>query len=220
LLGIDLSFFLACSAKIASGGWFPLALAAGLFIVMATWNRGRALLAERIASETLALPMFLADVERSKPTRVSGTAVFLASSRRGTPSVLLHHFKHNKVLHQQVVILSIVTDAVPQVPKQQKIRLKAFGLGFWAVTAHYGFMESPDVTDILRRCRARGLETDAADTSFYLGRETLIPRRDRKGMAVWRKSLFRFLSRNARSATDFFAIPPNRVVEIGAQIEF
>ena len=220
LLGIDLSFFLACSAKIASGGWFPLALAAGLFIVMVTWNRGRALLAERIASETLPLPMFLDDVERSKPTRVSGTAVFLASSRRGTPSVLLHHFKHNKVLHKQVVILSIVTDAVPEVPKQQKIRLKSFGLGFWAVTAHYGFMESPDVTDILRRCRARGLETDVADTSFYLGRETLIPKRDRKGMAVWRKSLFRFLSRNARSATDFFAIPPNRVVEIGAQIEF
>ena len=219
LVGIDLSFFLACSAKIATGGWFPLALAAGLFIVMITWNRGRSLLAERIASGILPLPAFLADVKTSKPTRVPGTAVFLASSRRGTPGVLLHHFKHNKVLHQQVVILSIVTDAVPEVPKRRKIRLKSFGLGFWAVTAHYGFMESPDVTDILRRCRARGLEADVATTSFYLGRETLIPKRSRKGMAMWRKSLFRFLSRNARSATDFFAIPPNRVVEIGAQIE-
>lgn len=134
--------------------------------------------------------------------------------------MLLHHFKHNKVLHEQVVILSITTDAVPWVREEQKVRLKNFGQGFWAVTAHYGFMESPDVTDILRRCRAKGVETNTADTSFYLGRESLIPKHGVKGMADWRKHLFRFLSRNARSATDFFAIPPNRVVEIGMQIEF
>jgi KUP system potassium uptake protein len=219
ILAIDLSFFIACSAKIASGGWFPLALACGMFSVMVTWNRGRTLLGEKIAADTLPLSLFLADVETMKPYRVSGTAVFLASTRRGTPSVLLHHFKHNKVLHKQVVILSVTTDAVPEVPEQQKIRLKKFDQGFWAVTAHYGFMESPDVTDILRRCRARGLETEVGDTSFYLGRETLILKPGKKGMADWRKYLFRFLSRNARSATDFFAIPPNRVVEIGAQIE-
>jgi KUP system potassium uptake protein len=220
ILAIDLSFFLSCSAKIATGAGFPWPWPGGMFSVMVTWNRGRTLLGEKIAADTLPLPVFLADVERMQPYRVSGTAVFLASTRRGTPSVLLHHFKHNKVLHKQVVILSITTDAVPEVPDQQKIRLKHFGEGFWAVTAHYGFMESPDVTDILRRCRARGLETDVADTSFYLGRETLIPKRGGQGMADWRKFLFRFLSRNARSATDFFAIPPNRVVEIGAQIEF
>ncbi len=220
LLAIDLSFFAACSVKIADGGWVPLALAGGMFSVMVTWNRGRTLLGEKIAADTLPLSVFVADVVATKPYRVSGTAVFLASTRRGTPSVLLHHFKHNKVLHKQVVILSVTTDAVPEVPDQQKIRLKRFELGFWAVTAHYGFMESPDVTDILRRCRARGLETDVADTSFYLGRETLIIKHSRKGMADWRKFLFRFLSRNSRSATDFFAIPPNRVVEIGAQIEF
>ena len=219
ILTIDLSFFIACSAKIASGGWFPLALACGMFSVMVTWNRGRTLLGEKIAAETLPLSLFLADVEEMKPYRVSGTAVFLASTRRGTPSVLLHHFKHNKVLHKQVVILSVTTDAVPEVPELQKIRLKKFNQGFWAVTAHYGFMESPDVADILRRCRARGLETEVGDTSFYLGRETLIVKPGGKGMADWRKYLFRFLSRNARSATDFFAIPPNRVVEIGAQIE-
>jgi KUP system potassium uptake protein len=219
LLCIDLSFFLACSAKIASGGWFPLALGCGMFSVMVTWNRGRTILGDKIAADTLPLAMFLNDVHANQPHRVSGTAVFLASTRRGTPSVLLHHFKHNKVLHKQVVILSITTDAVPEVPDQYKIRLKCFEHGFWAVTAHYGFMESPDVTDIMRRCRARGLETNAADTSFYVGRETLIPKHG-EGMADWRKHLFRFLSRNARSATDFFAIPPNRVVEIGAQIEF
>ena len=190
-----------------------------MFSVMVTWNRGRTLLGEKIAADTLPLSLFLADVEEMKPYRVSGTAVFLASTRRGTPSVLLHHFKHNKVLHKQVVILSVTTDAVPEVPELQKIRLKKFNQGFWAVTAHYGFMESPDVADILRRCRARGLETEVGDTSFYLGRETLILKPGGKGMADWRKYLFRFLSRNARSATDFFAIPPNRVVEIGAQIE-
>ena len=220
LLCIDLAFFFSCLTKIASGGWFPLALGGGMFAVMVTWNRGRTLLGEKIAAGTLPLTMFLADVESRKPYRVSGTAVFLASTRRGTPTVLLHHFKHNKVLHEQVVILSITTDAVPWVREENKVRLKNFGQGFWAVTAHYGFMESPDVTDILRRCRDKGLTTNTADTSFYLGRESLIPKRGVQGMANWRKHLFRFLSRNARSATDFFAIPPNRVVEIGMQIEF
>jgi KUP system potassium uptake protein len=190
-----------------------------MFSVMVTWNRGRTLLGEKIAADTLPLPVFLADVEATQPYRVSGTAVFLASTRRGTPSVLLHHFKHNKVLHKQVVILSITTDAVPEVPEQQKIRLKRFDQGFWAVTAHYGFMESPDVTDIcagvapvawkpMRRYQllrgARNPDSQARRTGH--GRLAQVP--------------FPFLSRNARSATDFFAIPPNRVVEIGAQIEF
>jgi len=220
LLAIDLSFFTACSAKIMSGGWFPLALAGGMFSVMVTWNRGRTLLSEHINARTLPMAMFVADVAASKPQRVPGTAVFLSSTRRGTPIVLLHHFKHNKVLHHQVVILSITTDAVPWVREEHKVRLKDFGQGFWAATAHYGFMESPDVTDILRRCHDKGLETNEADTSYYLGRESLIPKRGFKGMAEWRKYLFRYLSRNARPATDFFAIPPNRVVEIGMQIEF
>jgi KUP system potassium uptake protein len=220
LLCIDLAFFASCSAKIASGGWFPLALGGGMFAVMVTWSRGRTILGEKIVANTLPLSVFLADVESRKPHRVSGTAVFLSSTRRGTPVVLLHHFKHNKSLHEQVVILSVTTDAVPWVRDEHKVRLKDFGQGFWAVTAHYGFMESPDVSDILSRCRAKGLSTHTADTSYYLGREALMPKRGLPGMAYWRKHLFRFLSRNARSATDFFAIPPNRVVELGQQIEF
>jgi len=217
-LTFDLGFFAACSAKIAHGGWFPLMVAAAVFTVMVTWKRGRTLLGERIAAGSLPLELFLEDIDRCQPHRVPGTAVFLASTRRGTPNVLLHHFKHNKVLHQQVVILSITTDAVPEVPAAESVRLKSFGRGFWAVTAHYGFMQSADVMDILRRCRSQGLALDEADTSFYLGRETLLSAK-RSGMSEWRKLLFRFLSRNARSATDFFSIPPNRVVEIGAQIE-
>ncbi|HVY39728.1 MAG TPA: potassium uptake protein [Polyangia bacterium] len=217
-LCFDLSFFVACSTKIAHGGWFPLAVAVGVFTVMVTWKRGRSLLAERIAADSLPIDIFLADIEATKPHRVPGAAVFLSSTRRGTPNVLLHHFKHNKVLHKVVVILSIATDAVPEVSDADKVRVKSFGQGFWGVTAHYGFKESPDVMDVLRRCKAQGLPVNEADTSFYLGRETLRSVKGR-GMAEWRKVLFRFLSRNARSATDFFALPPNRVVEIGAQIE-
>jgi KUP system potassium uptake protein len=220
LLCVDLSFFAACSAKFATGGWFPLVVGLGIFAVMVTWNRGRTILGEKVRGRTLPLPLFLADVEASKPHRVAGTAVFLSSTRRGIPTVLLHHFKHNKMLHEKVVIMSITTDAVPWVPDAQKVRLKSFPHGFWAVTGHYGFMESPDVSDILRRCHDKGLATKSAETSFYLGREALFPRRDLLGMAYWRKHLYRFLSRNARSATDFFAIPPNRVVEVGMQIEF
>ncbi len=217
-LTIDLAFLSACSAKIAHGGWFPLLVAGVVFTVMLTWKRGRALLDARISAETLPLSAFVADVEMTKPHRVPGTAVFLSSTRRGTPNVLLHHFKHNKVLHKQVVILSIATDAVPEVADRDKVRLKSFGHGFWAVTAHYGFMESPQVLDVLRRCKLQELHLNLSDISFYLGRETLLSTKG-TGMAEWRKLLFRFLSRNSRSATDFFSIPPNRVVEIGAQIE-
>ena len=220
LLCVDLSFFTSCLAKFATGGWFPLVVGGAMFAVMVTWNRGRTLVGEKMKGRILPLPLFLADIEGSKPYRVAGTAVFLSSTRRGIPTVLLHHFKHNKMLHEQVVIMSITTDAIPWVPDAQKVRLKSFPHGFWAVTAHFGFMESPDVSDILRRCHAKGLATKLAETSFYLGREALIPRRDLLGMAYWRKHLYRFLSRNARAATDFFAIPSNRVVEIGMQIEF
>jgi KUP system potassium uptake protein len=183
-----------------------------------TWKKGRTILGERIAAESLPLDAFLEDIDRCNPVRVAGTAVFLASNRRGTPAVLLHHFKHNKVLHQQVVILSVVTDAVPEVSHDDFVHIKFFDRGFWAVTAHYGFMETPDVVQILRACASQGLYLNEADTSFYLGRETLLLG-PKGGMSPWRKRVFRFLSRNARSATDFFSIPPNRVVEIGTQIE-
>jgi KUP system potassium uptake protein len=217
-LSFDLSFFLACSTKIAHGGWFPLTVAAAIFTVMMTWKLGRRILGERIAADSLPLDAFLEDIDRTKPHRVAGTAVFLASIRRGTPAVLLHHFKHNKVLHQQVVILSIVTDSVPEVSPADFVNIKFFDRGFWGVTAHYGFMQTPDVVQVLRACASQGLYLNEAETSFYLGRETLLPGKG-KGMAPWRKRLFGFLSRNARSATDFFSIPPNRVVEIGTQIE-
>jgi KUP system potassium uptake protein len=221
LLAFDLSFFAACSAKIANGGWFPLLVATAVFLVMTTWKKGRAWLARRLDADSLPLETFLDDLEAYNPHRVAGTAVFLTNVRRGTPSVLLRHFKHNKSLHEKVVLLSIVTDAVPEVEPDEIVHLKEFGLGFWGVTAHYGFMQSPDALEIVRGCARRGLVLELASTSFYVGRETLVPTTSPgRAFGPWRRALFRFLSRNARSATGFFSIPPNRVVEIGAQIEF
>jgi KUP system potassium uptake protein len=217
-LTVDLALFSASLSKIATGGWFPLAVATIVFTLMTTWKRGREILAARIFSETLPLDVFIADIEQSRPHRVKGTAVFLTSIRRGIPNVLLHHFKHNKILHEQVVLLCVVTDAIPEVHRRDRIRFKRFGQGFWGVTAHYGFMETPNVPHVLRRCAAAGLRIDESETSYFLGRETLLPTRSRN-LAFWRKRIFRLLSRNSRAATDFFSIPPNRVVEIGTQVE-
>jgi KUP system potassium uptake protein len=215
---VDLAFLGANLTKIAAGGWVPLAVAGAVFAVMTTWRRGRVILGERLAATTLPLKLFLADVERTGPYRVPGTAVFMTSTRRGTPGVLLHHFKHNKVLHEKVVILTIVTDDVPSVEKRHRIHFREFGPSFWAVTAHYGFMQTPRISEILRLCRQLGLDLREEQCSFYLGRETLVPGRVR-ALAGWRRRLFAFLSRNARPPTDFFGLPPNRVLELGMQIE-
>jgi KUP system potassium uptake protein len=217
-LSFDLSFLGANLSKFLDGGWVPVLVAGGVYAVMTTWKKGRALLAAHEAGATLPLAAFVDDIVASKPHRVPGTAVFMSSTRRGTPSVLLHHLKHNKVLHQQMVILSIVTDAVPEVPDSERTRMKSFGAGFWALTAHYGFMESPDVPALLRSLRSHGLVVREQDCSYYLGRERLLLGGTGE-MAPWRKWLFSFLARNARSATDFFGLPVNRVVEMGEQIK-
>jgi KUP system potassium uptake protein len=217
-LVIDVAFLGANLLKILHGGWVPLVVAGIVFSIMTTWRRGRRILGERMASTTLPLKLFLADVDRTGPYRVPGTAVFMTSTRRGTPGVLLHHFKHNKVLHEKVVILTIVTDDVPKVEKRHRIHFREFGTNFWAVTAHYGFMETARISEILRLCRQLGLDLREEQCSFFLGRETLVPGRVR-AMAGWRRRLFSFLSRNARPPTDFFGLPPNRVLELGMQIE-
>jgi KUP system potassium uptake protein len=217
-LVVDLAFFIANAAKIAHGGWFPLAIAVVGFAVMSTWKRGRAILSERINTTSIPLKVFVGEMDERPPHRVPGTAVFMTSTRRGTPNVMLHHFKHNKVLHEQVIILTIVTDDVPDVATAQRIHYRDFGHGFWAVTAHYGFMETPQMGEVLRLCRRAGIPVKDGDTSYFLGRETLVEGRV-KLMAGWRRRLFAFLSRNARSPTDFYGIPPNRVVELGTQIE-
>jgi KUP system potassium uptake protein len=186
---------------------------------MTTWKTGRRDLAEAIRSAILPLETLLADVEATKPPRVKGTAVFMASSPTGTPPILLHHFKHNQVLHEQVVLLTVVNQRVPDVPAERRLTVVPKGSGFYHVTVHYGFMQQPDIPRALAACAAHGLAVDLARTSYYLGRETLLPT-GRSRMWKWRKALFAYISRNARPATAYFRLPPNRVVELGMQIDF
>jgi KUP system potassium uptake protein len=218
-LFIDLSFFGANVNKIHEGGWFPLAVGVGVFTLMTTWHTGRARLYESIKSATLPMSVFLEDLAQTKPHRVKGTAIFMTSNPDGAPPAMLHHFKHNKVLHEKVILLSIQTRHVPEIAVTSRIEKVAdLGQGLYQVVVVYGFMETPDVLDALALARKAGLAMDVNDTSFFLGRETLLIT-EKKGMAKWRKHLFTFLSRNARPANAFFQIPSNRVVELGTQIE-
>ena len=222
---LDGALFGASLLKFIHGGWVPLAVAVGLFTLMTTWKRGRDILRDRMQDIALPLDVFLEDIGHRARARVPGTAVFMTSEAAGVPVVLLHHLKHNKVLHETVILLSIATDEVPEVPRVDRVRIEALGQGFFRVIAHYGFMESADVKEVLQRCRDFGIAARPLDTSYYLGRERLIPRRGpwKKGgrsMNIVRKKLFGIMSRNARSATEYFQLPPNRVVELGTQIEF
>jgi KUP system potassium uptake protein len=162
--------------------------------------------------------LLLAEIKRRPPVRVSGTAVFLTSDAEGAPVVLLHHLKHNKALHEQVVLLSVTSAETPDVPEGERVTVTSYAQGFYRVNATYGFMETPNVPEVLELCRAHGLETRKMETSFYLGRERVLPIGESK-MARWRKKLFIVMTRNAQSATHYFGLPPNRVVELGAQIQ-
>jgi KUP system potassium uptake protein len=227
---VDLAFFCANLVKIPAGGWFPILLAAAIFILMVTWKRGRYILTTTMRENSLPLELFIQDLKRRAPTRVSGTAVFMTSDATIAPAVLLHHLKHNKVLHERIFLMSVVTQEVPQVPEVDRLRLESLGQGLYTLVAAYGFMESPNVPQILAKLEPLGLVVKPLETTFYLGRETLIPTRATrtkrlalaaKGlwMAVWRKRLFVLMTNNARSATAFFGLPVNRVVELGAQVQ-
>ena len=224
---VDVSFFGANLVKIEEGGWFPLVVATVIFVFMTTWKKGREVLNASMRESSLPMGLFLDDISRRRPQRVPGCAVFMTSDTTGAPPVLLHHLKHNKVLHEKVVLVSVVTEEIPQVADRDRVVLKDLGHGFWQVIAHYGFMESPDVPEMLRSLEARGardamglggLIVKPMETTFYLGRETLLPGGPGP-LARWRKALFILMARNALPATQFFSLPPNRVVEMGAQIQ-
>jgi KUP system potassium uptake protein len=217
-LASDLAFFSANAIKIMSGGWFPLAAGLLVFTVMTTWWRGRVELARLIETMTLDQNMFLADLESSPPLRVRGTAVFMTSSTEGIPNLVLHHIEHNQVLHDQVVLFSIVTEPAPWVRPDRGLEVKDLGQGFFRVLARVGFMQNPNVPALVRRCADRGINAAPMSTTYYLGRETLLTT-GRSRLARPRKHLFSFLSRNARPPSAFFSLPPNRVVELGTQIE-
>ncbi|MCC6527164.1 MAG: potassium transporter Kup [Polyangiaceae bacterium] len=220
-LVFDLAFFGANILKLKDGpgGWFPISLAAAVFVVMTTWKTGRGILGQFIREGLLPLQLFLDDVANTKPYRVRGTAVFMSSNPEGTPPALLHHFRHNQVLHEQIVLLSVQGRRVPEVPADRRLKVEKLGHGFYRVTVLYGFMQSPNIPHDLSLCAERGLVADPARTSYFLGRETLLPT-GRAKMWRWRKWLFAYVSRNALPATAYFGLPPNRVVELGIQIDF
>lgn len=212
------AFFAANLAKIFAGGWFPLLIGVALFAVLTTWKRGRSEVARQLLQRTLPIDVFLADVAATRPHRVTGTAVVMTSAPEGVPPVLLHHFKHNRTLHERVVLLSILGEKRPEVADERKVAVTDLGQGFFRVVARFGFMETPQIATVLRLCGGHGLPFEVDATTFVLGRETLLPT-GRSPMARWRKRLYVLLARNAPSAAAFFDIPPNRVVELGTQIE-
>ena len=217
-LGIDLAFFGANLIKIQHGGWFPLLVAAGVYTVMSTWKTGRQYIAKRLAESEIPLDTFFERLAAQPPVRISGTGVFMTGRPQGAPPILVHHLKHNKVLHTQVVLLTVSILDVPEVGAETAIEVHRLTHGFYRVVARYGFMQRPDVPDALASARQHGLELQPEDTTYYLAHLTLFVN-NRIGMAGWRDKLFIFLSRNARRATNFFQIPPDRVVEIGMQLE-
>lgn len=214
----DFAFLGANALKIEHGGWVPLVLGITIATLMVTWKRGRELLHGIMREASMPLDLLLTEIEARPPVRVSGTAVFLTSESEGAPVVLLHHLKHNKALHEQVVLLSVASAETPDVPNAERVTVTRHGQGFYRVMATYGFMETPNVPEVLELSRAHGLETRKMETSFYLGSERVLPTGESK-MARWRKKLFVVMTRNAQSATRYFGLPPNRVVELGAQVQ-
>ena len=217
-LAVDLAFFGANALKIAHGGWLPLVIGAVLYTLMTTWKTGRQIVAERLTARAVPLETFMASVEARPPARVPGTAVFMTAQPRGTPPALAHNVRYNKVLHAHVVTLMVTTEPVPHVPAERQVTVRGLGHGVFDVVVRYGFMEDPNVPEALALARARGLELDEDDVTYFLGRETLIVT-SAPGMAVWRERLFVLMARNAVRATAFFRLPPERVVELGVQVE-
>ena len=217
-LVVDLSFFSANAVKLLHGGWFPIMVAMILFTVFATWRRGRMVLTRRLAPGAIAIAPFIESILKHPPVRVPGTAVFLTAASEGVPHAMLHNLNHNKVLHERVVLLTVNTEDIPHVPDEERIKIEQLAADFYRVIVNYGFKDEPDVPSALDQAKALGLEFNMMETSFFLSRQTLVPKLG-EGMALWREKLFAVMSRNASSATAFFKIPANRVVELGTRVE-
>jgi KUP system potassium uptake protein len=214
----DLTYFGANLFKVFDGGWITLVLAAAITVVFTTWKKGRGELRQLLAAGRLPLDLFLSDLARHAVGRVRGTAVFMTLSPEGVPPILLHHVKHNHMLHDHVVLLTIRATDVPTVADDERVHMEELGQGFYRLTATYGYMENPSIPKIMQLAAACGLQVEPTRTSFYLGRESLLTTGTSK-MLRWRKTLFAFMSRNATNPTIYFGIPPNRVIELGAQVK-
>ncbi|MPT46841.1 MAG: potassium transporter Kup [Sphingobium sp.] len=214
---IDGAYLAANLTKVPDGGWVPLFIGLVVFTLLTTWSRGRHLMMERMRESAMPIPVFVASAANSA-VRVPGTAVFMTSTADGVPHALLHNLKHNKVLHERVVLLTVKVKNVPVVADEERYQLEDLGRGFFRLQLNYGFMQEPDVPAALKRVHDCGQSFKMMDTSFFLARQTLLPS-SRPGMAVWREKIFAWMLRNAESAMEFFRLPTNRVVELGSQVE-
>jgi len=216
---IDLAFFGANMLKVAHGGWFPLLVSALILFFMLTWRKGRRVLRSRLSEICLPLDVFLPELKTQSINRVPGTAVYMSGNRFGTPLALLHNLKHNKVLHEQVVLLTVRTEEVPYLANaRDRVALEKLDEGFWRAQIHFGFMEKPDVPDALDNVKHSGLRFDPMRTTYFIGRETILATR-KIGLSSWRGSVFAWMTRNAGDVTSYFCLPPNGVVELGARVE-
>jgi KUP system potassium uptake protein len=215
---VDFAFFTANSVKIFDGGWFPLAMGLAVHTLLMTWKKGRAALTERMRVDTMPLDMFIQSMFHDPPIRVPGMGVFMTTAPDGVPRALLHNMLHNKVLHARVVLVNVVTEDIPYVPDSERVRVEELDFGFYRVFVRYGFKDDPDIPAALGMCEKQGLAFELMEASFFLGRETLIPRVG-SSFGGWRERLFILMFRNAHSAAEFFCIPANRVVEFGTQVE-
>ncbi len=215
---VDLSFFGSNIAKISHGGWVPLVLGATIYLLMTTWQKGRLILYRRLKERSISIEDFCAQLLRTPPLRVAGTAIYMSGDPWGVPVPLLHNLKHNKVLHERIALLTIVTREVPTVSKNQRVQIQEIIPNFYRIMVYYGFKEIPKMKHILEACRDHDIYFNVQETTFVLGRETILPS-NTPGMPVWRERLFALMSRNAQRPTAFFRIPPNQVIEVGIQIE-
>jgi KUP system potassium uptake protein len=216
---IDLAFFGANMLKVAHGGWFPLLVSAAIIFLMLTWRKGRRVLRSRLSEICLPLDAFLPELKSQSIRRVPGTAVYMSGNRFGTPLALLHNLKHNKVLHEQVVLLTVRTEEVPYLANvKDRVAVENLDEGFWRAQVHFGFMEKPDVPAALESVKQTSLRFDPMRTTYFIGRETILATR-KLGLSSWRGSLFAWMTRNAGDVTSYFCLPPNGVVELGARVE-
>ena len=214
----ELAFFGSNALKIAHGGWFPLVAGAGIFAIMATWKTGRRLVWERIKDATLPRDLFIADIQANPPQRVPGTAIFMAGNPNGTPVALLHNLKHNKILHERNILLTVITTEEAHVPDAERVEVEQLPAGFQRVVGRYGFMEEPNILELHADAPLTGGPVEITKTTFFLSRETILDT-GKARMTRWRKWLFAVLARNASTATSYFGLPANRVVELGMQVE-
>jgi KUP system potassium uptake protein len=218
LMVIDLSFFGANIVKVFDGGWVPLLVALMMLTLMTTWRLGRKILSERLAAQSLSTDAFLQQLEAKRIPRVPGIAIFMSRNAEGIPTTLLHNIKHNKIVHERVVLMTVETEDRSHLSNEERFEWKELGWGVYRLSLHFGFMEDPNIPDILEAMGEQPVVFNPMTTSYFLGRETLIPTRQ-PGMAIWREHLFAWMTRNSSSASVFFSLPPNQVIELGAQVE-